>query len=113
MLWFCNILPTFASLIRKLFADILVAKMIPRVLDHIRGWLSSNTGSIGDSMIKPSSHSHFWLLIVEAMNDQYAVERLAEELLRQVATQNASDVEAYWILWLLFHQTISQKATMR
>ncbi|KAG6478638.1 hypothetical protein ZIOFF_062081 [Zingiber officinale] len=93
-------------------ADILVAKMIPRVLDYTRGWLSSNIGSIGDGMIKPSSHSHFWLLIVEAMKDQYAIERLAEELLRQLATQNASDVEAYWILWLLFHQTISQKATL-
>ncbi|XP_042436706.1 telomere length regulation protein TEL2 homolog [Zingiber officinale] len=104
---------TFSRICRRGSTDILVAKMIPRVLDHTRGWLSSNIGSIGDGMIKPSSHSHFWLLIVEAMKDQYAIERLAEELLRQLATQNASDVEAYWILWLLFHQTISQKATMR
>lgn len=50
---------------------------------------------------------------MEAMKDQYAIERFSEELLRQLATQNVSDVEAYWTLWLLFHRIVKQKTNIR
>lgn len=87
--------------------------MIPRILDHIRSCLSSNAGSVAFNMIESSPKSHFWLFIMEAMKDQYAIERFSEELLRQLATQNVSDVEAYWTLWLLFHRIVKQKTNIR
>lgn len=40
--------------------------------------------------------------MVEAIKDQYAVEKFSEEMLRQLASTSISDVEVYWILWILF-----------
>ncbi|THU46163.1 hypothetical protein C4D60_Mb09t02060 [Musa balbisiana] len=104
---------TFSRICRRGSADILLLKVIPRILDHIRSCLSSNAGSVAFNMIESSPKSHFWLFIMEAMKDQYAIERFSEELLRQLATQNVSDVEAYWTLWLLFHRIVKQKTNIR
>ena len=51
--------------------------------------------------------------MMESIKDQYAVERLSEELLRQLATENIKETEAYWILWLLFHQTFKDQSATR
>lgn len=79
---------TFSRICRRGSTDILLVKVIPRILDHIRSCLSSNAGSVAFNMIESSPKSHFWLFIMEAMKDQYAIERFSEELLRQLATQN-------------------------
>lgn len=96
-----------------LFSDILVVEMIPRILDHVCSCLSSNVDLMAPEFIESKSESQFWLNLMEATKDQYAVERMSEELLRQLATKNVSDVEAYWMLWLVFGQTFKQKAAMR
>ncbi|WOL06173.1 telomere length regulation protein [Canna indica] len=106
---------SFTRICRRGSADILIAQMIPRVLDHVHGCLSSSStiGSISHSILESSPKSQFWLFLMEAMKDQYAVERMTEELLRQLATRNVSDVEVYWTLWLLFHRILKKKVTMR
>lgn len=102
---------TFSRICRRGSADILLDEMIPRILDHVRSCLLSKP--IAPDMIESKPKSQFWLNMMEAIKDQYAVERLSEELLRQLATRNVSDVEAYWMLWMVFSQTFKQKAAMR
>nr|POE72637.1 telomere length regulation protein tel2 like [Quercus suber] len=55
----------------------------------------------------------FWLKMIEAIKDPYAVERLSEQLLHFLAIEHASDVEAYWFFWLLFHQTFKNQTSVR
>lgn len=50
---------------------------------------------------------------MEAIRDPYAVERISELLLRQLATEHVSDVEAYWIIWLLFHRMFDHQTSIR
>nr|XP_010912892.1 telomere length regulation protein TEL2 homolog [Elaeis guineensis] len=104
---------TFSRICRRGSTDILLVEMIPRILDHVRSCLSSNVDLLAPELIESKPESLFWLNLMEATKDQYAVERLSEELLRQLATKNVSDVEAYWMLWLVFSQTFKRKAAMR
>lgn len=55
----------------------------------------------------------FWLKIMEAVNDSHSVERIAEELLRQLAAQNLDAVEGYWILRILFGQVYENRTSIR
>uniref|UniRef100_K3YQM5 Uncharacterized protein n=1 Tax=Setaria italica TaxID=4555 RepID=K3YQM5_SETIT len=64
-------------------------------------------------MIQHVSQSQFWFNIVETLKDQHSIERLTEELLRQLASQHISDEEAYWILWTLFNQSFKRLTVMR
>jgi telomere length regulation protein len=64
-------------------------------------------------MIKHVSQSRFWFNVVEALRDQHSIERLTEEMLRQLASQHISDEEAYWILWTLFNKSIMHMTVMR
>lgn len=50
---------------------------------------------------------------METIKDPYSVERIAEQVLHQLAAQNASDVEGYWILWILFHRTYKRQISVR
>ncbi|KAE8663382.1 electron transfer flavoprotein-ubiquinone oxidoreductase [Hibiscus syriacus] len=51
---------------------------------------------------------------MEAITDPYTVDRVAEQLLRQLATEHAShDIEAYWILWILFHHLLQVQSSVR
>ncbi|XP_058102126.1 uncharacterized protein LOC131246227 [Magnolia sinica] len=103
----------FARICRRGFADILAAEMIPRILKHVRSCLSSKVDSICPDLIESKSESQFWLKIMEAVKDPYAVERLSEELLRQLANKCVSDTEAYWMLWMLFHHSLQHQTAMR
>ncbi|PUZ57366.1 hypothetical protein GQ55_5G425300 [Panicum hallii var. hallii] len=47
------------------------------------------------------------------MRDRHSIERLTEELLRQLASQHISDEAAYWILWTLFNQSFKRLIVMR
>jgi telomere length regulation protein len=64
-------------------------------------------------MIRHVSQSQFWFNIVEALRDQHSIERMTEELLRQLASLRISDEEAYWILWTLFNQSFKHLTVMR
>ncbi|XP_068642099.1 uncharacterized protein [Aristolochia californica] len=96
---------TFSRICRRGFSDVLLNEMVPQILQHVRCCLSSITGS----ELISQSESLFWLSLMEAVRDPYAIERISEGLLRQLAVQIVYDTEAYWTLWLLFHQIIHQK----
>ncbi|PKU67816.1 telomere length regulation protein TEL2 homolog [Dendrobium catenatum] len=104
---------TFSRICRRGSADILADEMIPRILDIVQSCLSSKSYSAITTVFEKSSRSMFWLRIVEAIKDRYAMERLSEVLLRQLSTKNISDVEAYWTLWLLFNRCFKLENTMR
>jgi telomere length regulation protein len=64
-------------------------------------------------IIQHLSQSRFWFNMVESMKDQHSIERLTEELLRQLASQHIEDEEAYWILWTLFNRSFMHLTVMR
>ncbi|XP_020111627.1 telomere length regulation protein TEL2 homolog isoform X2 [Ananas comosus] len=107
----CNAIPdaaflfvgeTFSHVCRRGSIDVIVAEVIPRILSLVQSFLSSNANLVVPDVINSNPKSHFWLNMVEAIKDQYAVEKFSEEMLRQLASTSISDVEVYWILWILF-----------
>lgn len=95
------------------FTDVLVSEIVPRVLRHVRSLLSSNGNSLAADVIGSHPASQFWLNMILSVKDSFAVERMSERLLHELATQRVSDVEGYWILWLLFHRTFAHQASFR
>ncbi|XP_043695771.1 telomere length regulation protein TEL2 homolog [Telopea speciosissima] len=104
---------TFSRICRRGFADILLAEVIPRILGHIRGCLSSDVDIIDHNLFKSKTNFQFWFKMIETIKDSYAVERLSERLLHQLATEHITDIEAYWTLWILFHRTFRNQASIR
>uniref|UniRef100_A0A0D3F775 protein-serine/threonine phosphatase n=1 Tax=Oryza barthii TaxID=65489 RepID=A0A0D3F775_9ORYZ len=96
---------------RRGSTGILVAELIPRIRSHLKRCMESDHKTISPDKIKHVSQ--FWFNVVEAIRDQHSVERLAEEMLRQLASQHTSDEEAYWILWTLFNQSFMHKTVLR
>ncbi|KAK9108368.1 hypothetical protein Syun_024379 [Stephania yunnanensis] len=103
----------FARICRRGSADIIIVEMIPRILDFVRSCLSAGTDHFNLDLISSKPRFVFWTRMIEAIKDPYAVERLSEYFLRKLAASNATDLEAYWILWVLFHQTIKQQISVR
>ncbi|KAF9615848.1 hypothetical protein IFM89_026736 [Coptis chinensis] len=104
---------TFARICRRGSADILIAEMIPQILKLVKSFLSSSVDSLDPNLIESESKAQFWIKILEAVKDPYAVERMSEQLLRHLYAENASDVEAYWCIWILFHRTFKTQASIR
>ncbi|CAN6279091.1 unnamed protein product [Urochloa humidicola] len=98
---------------RRGSTGILVAELIPRIRNHLQRCVPSDHKAISREMIQHVSLSQFWFNMVEAMRDQHSIERLTEELLRQLASQHVSDEEAYWILWTLFNQSFKRLTVIR
>lgn len=96
-----------------LVSGILVAELIPRIRNHLHRCVSSDHKATSPEMIQHVLESQFWFNMVETMRDQHSIERLTEELLRQLASQHISDEEAYWILWTLFNQSFKHLTVMR
>lgn len=87
--------------------------MVPRICDLAKSLLSSNSNSSLPSVIESTPKFWFWLNLIETIRDQYSVERLAEGILRQLASRAVNDTEAYWILWILFNRSYSHITTIR
>lgn len=90
----------------------LLSKLVPEVVKYVRGFLLAKTDLSSDE-IGPMPVSFFWSNIIGAVKDPYTVKRISEQILRHLATQDISDIEAYWILWLLFHQSYENQASIR
>ncbi|KAK9119955.1 hypothetical protein Scep_018048 [Stephania cephalantha] len=103
----------FARICRRGSTDIIIVEMIPRILDFVRSCLSAGTDHFNLDLISSKPRFVFWTRMIEAIKDPYAVERLSEYFLRKLAASNATDLEAYWILWVLFHQTIKHQISVR
>lgn len=95
------------------FTDVLISEVVPRVLRHVQSLLPLNDDSFVADVIGSNPASQFWLNMMLSVKDSYAVEKMSEQLLREIAKQRVSDAEAYWILWILFHRIFSLQASFR
>lgn len=94
-------------------ADVLLSEIIPKIITHVQSFLSSTVNLLLSDVFESNPGSQFWLNLMQTIKDSYAVERMSEQLLQHLATGSASDVEAYWILWLLFHRIFEHQASVR
>ncbi|GAB2289416.1 hypothetical protein Dimus_023725 [Dionaea muscipula] len=96
-----------------LFADLLLSEIVPRILRCVQSSLLQNRESVSKEAFMREMNSRFWSVIIELIRDPYAVERLTEKTLHQLASEHASDVNAYWVLWTLFHRPFEELSSMR
>jgi telomere length regulation protein len=96
-----------------MFADVLLGELVSHVLGHIRSFLSSSIDSVMADLLESDAGSQFWLKIMGAIKDPYAVERISEQLLHQLSIEHATDTEAYWILWILFNRIFNNQPAVR
>lgn len=94
-------------------ADVLLREIIPEILGQVRSILSSTSDLALSETFESRPGLRFWLKIIEAVNDSHSVERIAEGLLRQLATQKLNEVEGYWILWMLFNRIYQRHPSIR
>ena len=83
------------------------------IRNHLQRCVAPDRKTIIPDMIKHVPQSRFWFTVIEALKDQHSIERLTEEMLRQLASHHLNDEEVYWILWTLFNQSIMHIAVMR
>ncbi|KAH6799566.1 hypothetical protein C2S51_036050 [Perilla frutescens var. frutescens] len=103
----------FARISRRGSADVLLSEIIVKILGTVQSVLSSTSDLSFTEIFESKPGFRFWLKIIEAVNDSHSVERIAEELLRQLATQKLNEVEGYWILWMLFGQIYKRHPSIR
>ncbi|KAL3529451.1 hypothetical protein ACH5RR_008773 [Cinchona calisaya] len=103
----------FARICRRGSADVLLSEVIPRILCEVRNLLSGTANVTISETFELKPGLRFWSKVIEEIKDSYAVERMSEQLLRQLAAQNLSDIEAYWLLWILFHQIYKKHSVIR
>ncbi|WZZ00283.1 hypothetical protein YC2023_072611 [Brassica napus] len=93
------------------FLYLLLSEVTPHVLAHVRRLLISKKGSVEIQSFQLDPTSHIWSKTMEAVTDPYAVEKMAEQLLHQLYAEHASDVEAFWTIWTLFHRNVKHQAS--
>ena len=69
------------------------SEITPQVLKHVWSFLSSNFDSSVADLFESDSGSQFWLKMIEAIKDPYAVEILSEQLMHYLAIEHASDLK--------------------
>ncbi|KAJ9163853.1 hypothetical protein P3X46_023481 [Hevea brasiliensis] len=104
---------TFSRICRRGFSDVLLGEVIPQVLGDVQWCLSSCSDPATEEVFEANPRSQFWLRMMEAINDSYAVERMSEQLLHQLAIEQATNIEAYWTLWILFNRVIKNQPSVR
>ncbi|XP_054809760.1 uncharacterized protein LOC129311455 [Prosopis cineraria] len=100
--------PTFA---RCFLLDMLSSEVTSQVLCHAQRCLPSND-SLTEELLESNPNSVFWLRMMEAIRDPYAVERISEQILHQLTSRHADDTPTYWAPWL-FHRTVKHQASVR
>lgn len=93
--------------------DILCSELILEVLRLVNRCLSSSNDSVTKELLESKPDTAFWLIIMESITDPYTTERLSELILHKLATQHATDVQAYWVLWLLLHRIFKLQTSVR
>lgn len=91
----------------------LLSEVTPHVLAHVRRFLNSKKGSVEIETFQLDPTPQIWSKTVEVVTDPYAVEKMAEQLLHQLYAEHASDVEAFWTIWTLFHRNVKHQASVR
>ncbi|KAJ4896873.1 embryo defective 2423 [Raphanus sativus] len=103
----------FSRICRRGLSDLLLSEVTPHVLAHVRRILNSKKGSVEIESFQLDPTSQIWSKTMEAVTDPYAVEKMAEQLLHQLYAEHASDVEAFWTIWTLFHRNVKHQASVR
>ncbi|TMX00879.1 hypothetical protein EJD97_025765 [Solanum chilense] len=103
----------FARICRRGSADVLLGVLVPEIDKHVQSFLPPNSDVPMDEAFQSTPGLRFWLKMMESIKDPYSLERMTEQLLKQLAAQNTGDIEAHWILWILFHQVFHQQASVR
>ncbi|KAL1567897.1 telomere length regulation protein TEL2 [Salvia divinorum] len=103
----------FARISRRGSTDVMLREIIPKILGQVRCVLSSTSDLALSEIFESRPGFRFWLKIVEVINDFHSVERIAEELLRQLPIQKLNEVEGYWILWVLFNRIYRRQPSIR
>ncbi|KAG7564908.1 Telomere length regulation protein conserved domain [Arabidopsis suecica] len=103
----------FSRICRRGLSDLLLSEVTPHVLSHVRRLLNSEMGSIEMETFQLDPTPQIWSKTMEAVTDPYAVEKMAEQLLHQLYAEHASDVEAFWTIWSLFHRNVIHQASVR
>ncbi|CAA7056461.1 unnamed protein product [Microthlaspi erraticum] len=103
----------FSRICRRGLSDLLFSEVTPHVLAHVRRLLNSKNGSVEIETFQLDPTPQIWSKTMEAVTDPYAVEKMAEQLLHQLYAKHASDVEAFWTIWTLFHRNVKQQASVR
>lgn len=96
-----------------LSADLLLNEVTPHVLARVRKLLNSKMGSVEIETFQSDPTPQIWSKTMEVVTDPYAVEKMAEQLLHQLYAKHASDVEAFWTIWILFHHNVIHQASVR
>lgn len=91
----------------------LLGVVVPEIHKHVQSFLPPNSDVPMDEAFQSTPGLRFWLKMMESIKDPYSLERMTEQLLKQLAAQNTGDIEAHWILWILFHQVFHQQASVR
>ncbi|KAL1301400.1 hypothetical protein HN51_046035 [Arachis hypogaea] len=103
----------FSRISRRGFADLLSSELVPRVLRLVKKCFSSSNHSSTKGLLESNPEFMCWSIIMEAIRDPYTTERISEHILHQLATHHADDIQAYWVLWLLFHRNFKVQASIR
>ncbi|KAG7560109.1 Telomere length regulation protein conserved domain [Arabidopsis thaliana x Arabidopsis arenosa] len=103
----------FSRICRRGLSDLLLSEVTPHVLAHVRRLLNSKMGSIEMETFQLDPTPQIWSKTMEEVTDPYAVEKMAEQLLHQLYAEHASDVEAFWTIWSLFHRNVIHQASVR
>ncbi|XP_076881668.1 uncharacterized protein LOC143529850 isoform X1 [Bidens hawaiensis] len=103
----------FARICRRGSTDVLLSEMVPRNITQVQSLVQPGNELTVSESFKSKPGLQVWSKIMEAIKDSYAVERISEQLLHKLATQNINDVEGYWILWLLFHHVFELQSSIR
>ncbi|CAK8566232.1 unnamed protein product [Lathyrus sativus] len=103
----------FSRICRRGSADLLSSELILRVLRLINTCISSSNSSITAEVLESKPETMFWLRMMESIRDPYITERISEQILHKLASQQANDVQAYWVLWLFFHRIFRLQSSVR
>ncbi|KAG9138344.1 hypothetical protein Leryth_001540 [Lithospermum erythrorhizon] len=98
---------------RRGSADVLLTEIIPRLLRQVRSLLAEASVMDSEVLLMPNTSINFWSKIMQAIKDPYSIERMSEQLLHNLAAQSATDAEAYWVLWMLYHHIFKHQSSIR
>ncbi|XP_010545977.1 PREDICTED: telomere length regulation protein TEL2 homolog [Tarenaya hassleriana] len=103
----------FSRICRRGSSDLLLSEVTPHVLKHVRRLLTSTKELVDVEVFEMDPAFQIWSKTMEVITDPFAVERIAEQLFHQLHSEHASDIEAFWTIWTLFHSIVKHQASAR
>ncbi|KAK4779162.1 hypothetical protein SAY86_006690 [Trapa natans] len=102
----------FARICRRGYVDVLMSEVTTQMLNYARSFLSTSLPLVPD-ILKSHPGYFFWSNLMGTVKDIYAVEKMLEHLLLQLASEGVNELEAYCIIWILFHKLLKNQISIR